>query len=593
MLVDFARSRQRRALPAWPAPALLAALVAAPALLQLVLEWRRSTAPDLIEAGLPLWVCVCLTTTTAALLGRLRRLLPILVPAAVLAPIECFYLSAFGLPSGSHVFGVLAETNPEEVSSWLGPWAGPALGVGLLLVALVGWAAHRCWRADWRWHHRSRIWVLAAAAVFSLGWAALELAEPKPPDQADAVASGSVHPHLRFWLTDAKDGVAPRLESSFPWGLPLRFWRFHAHRQAVAAHRETTAHHDFGVRWRTPPVAAPVSREVHVLVIGETARPDRWALFGAARDTTPRLSKRRDLLRFTDAVSAASATRESVSLMLTRRPPGQALAPSTEPSLVTAFKQAGFRTYWLSTQGAAGAHETPVSVLSQEADERRYVNAVDYRSAGAYDGVLLPLLQEVLARNEARQLIVLHTLGSHLHYAHRYPPEFEHFKPAFSPAEPTDIWSDRRKTELVNAYDNSVRYTDWLLDNVIEQIDRSGAAATLVYAADHGEALFDGHCRRGGHGFAALVNYRIPMLVWLSPVWRERWPDAASALQSRTALPVSTLAMFGTLTGLAGFDIAAPHAHGGLADAAWRPAARLVTHFGDFDRDLPGRACDR
>lgn len=546
----------------------------------------QSDASGLLQAGYPLWAYLGLSILLAAAVGRLRWMLVWLVPAAALAPFELFYVSTFGLPSGSHVYGVIAETHVEEATAWLGPWALPAGACVALVLALIGCSARQWWRADWRWRHRSRTWVLMAGSFFAAGWFALEHA--LPTSQTDPPPSH--HPYLQYWLTDPDAGLSPQLEAVYPMGLPLRWWRFREHQRALDEHRQSTANHDFGVRW--PAATARPNRQVHVLVIGETARPDRWGLFGARRDTTPLLSARDDLLVFSNTVSAASATRESVSLMLTRRPPGAMLSPVAEPSLVTAFRQAGFKTYWLSTQGAAGAHETPVSVLAQEADERHFVNAVDYKGAGALDGALLPLLQQVLARDEARQLIVLHTLGSHLHYAHRYPPEFERFKPALPASEKPDIWTDSRLPELINAYDNSVLYTDWLLSQTIAQLAATGIPATLMYAADHGETLFDGQCQRGGHGFASAVNYRVPMLMWLSPAWIAGRQAEAAALKSRRQAPLSTLTTFSTMIGLGGFEIAAPSAHGDLGSVNWKPEARQVTHFGDFDRKIDGRACD-
>lgn len=335
-------------------------------------------------------------------------------------------------------------------------------------------------------------------------------------------------------------------------------------------------------------------RQVHVLVIGESSRPDRWQLYGAARDTTPRLRQLDDeqLLRFDDAVSAAAATRESVPLMLTRRPPQTPLAIRAEPSLLSAYRQAGYRSYWLSTQGAAGGHETPVSVIADEADERRFLNAADYRSASALDGELLPVLAEVLARGEPRQLIVLHTLGSHLHYAHRYPVDFEFFRPALPRKVDSNVWMRSRREELLNAYDNSLRYTDHVLAEAIALLHRSGVAATLSYVADHGETFWDGRCSSGGHGFAAIANYRVPLLFWASERWRSEHAARWRRLQSRQRAPVSSLALFATLSAHAGFRVEGQQSHQDLGAEDWQAAPRWLAYHGDFDRQLSVSACD-
>jgi glucan phosphoethanolaminetransferase (alkaline phosphatase superfamily) len=561
---------------------------AAPAALQAWQAAGQSLSTEVWGGAQALWLYLTLLLACLALCGRLRWALLLLVPAALLAPFEFFYIQQFRLPTGAHVYGVIADTDRVEALSWLGPWLVP------MLLALAAWSgavaasATSWWRADWRWRHRSRWWVLMAFAALLGGAASIEwslaAAERGRPEAAP-------NRYLQHALSLPDDGILAQLEATYPWGLAQRLARFAEHQQALKAHRQMIAGFDFGVRWDHEPPAA--QRRVHVMVIGETGRPDRWGLFGAGRDTTPRLSARSpQLLVFEDAVSAASATRESVPLMLTRRPVEAMLAPTGEPSVVSAFKQAGFRTYWLSTQGTSGAHETPMSVLAAEADERHFINPADYRGTGALDGDLLPLLSDILDRAEPKVLIVLHTLGSHLHYSHRHPPDFARFQPALPAEVKPDIWHPAGAQELRNAYDNSVLYTDHVLDRAIEMLDRSAAAATLLYAADHGETLFDGGCARAGHGFAAAVNYRVPMFVWASASWRAQRPDTWASLQQRRRQPVSTLAVFPTLTGLAGFSVAQSSAHQDLGRSDWTASARQLTHFGNFDRNVDRRSCD-
>ncbi|MEH0168345.1 phosphoethanolamine transferase [Roseateles sp. MS17] len=567
--------------------AALLLLLSIPVLLDswFVLTGRREK--PLRMALMPLLLHGLLLALLLGLCGRLRRALWVLVPAAALAPFEFFYLLQYRLPSGPHVYGVIADTDGAEASSWLGPWVVP-LVVGLvLLLAALAWTARQIHRADMYWRGRSRLLLTGGSMMLMLLFAVLDMAS----DRVDtAIRPALPNSYLQHSLSTFNPGLVPDLQRSFPWGLPMRWQHFREHQQALAAHREAAARHDFGVRWRSGQESS--QRQLVVLVIGETGRPDRWHLFGAARATTPRLSARAGIVKFNDAVSGASATREAVPLMLTRRPPEQMLSPPSEASVVSAFKQAGFKTYWLSTQGAAGAHETPISVLAREADEQHFVNGVDYRGAGALDGDLLPLLQKILAKGEDKQFIVLHTLGSHMNYAHRYPLSFELFKPALSHQDNPDIWRPVQVEEMRNAYDNSVLYTDHVLDAAIELLARTGGHASLMYAADHGEALHDGNCKRAGHGFAAAVNYRVPMFLWLSERWQRDRPGSKELLERRRHEPVSAMAVFPTLTGLAGFDIAAPHAHTDLGLATGSGARRLVTHFGDFDKDLAGKQCD-
>ncbi|MFN3303680.1 MAG: phosphoethanolamine transferase [Roseateles sp.] len=542
-------------------------------------------------APLPVYLTLGFWAVLAALVGRVRRWLWLLLLAAVLSPWETFYIAHFRLVSGPHLYGVIADTHWDEVSSWLGPWMLPVLIATTLQLGAIAWLGRQLWRADWRWTHRSRWWVLGATATLL---AFIGLGEVLTAEADTVIQPGQTPSYLQHSLNGPADSpLAQQLETSFPWGLPLRWARFAEHQRALDAHMRNVQSFDFKPQLRSP---AAAQRVVHVLVIGETARADRWSLFGAERSTTPQLharGQRGELAAFSDAASPAAATRESVPLMLTRRPAGAALQHTPEPSMVTAFKQAGFRTYWLSTQGAAGRHETPVSVLAREAHEQHFINGAEYLAHGAQDGELLPPLAGILARNDQRQFIVLHTLGSHLHYAHRYPAEFARFQPALAPTDKADIWRRERIDELRNAYDNSVVYTDHVVDEVIRLIERSGAMATLTFAADHGESLFDGDCPRGGHGFAAAVNFHVPFFVWASASWRDQRAADWARLLSRQQQPVSTLSVFSTVLDLAGLDIAQASSYPGVGSAQWAPGPRPVTHFGDYDKDILTKACDR
>lgn len=540
-----------------------------------------------IDRAMPVLLCLSVTLWLLALVGRSRYLLVLLVPSALLAPFELFYLIHFAQPAGAHVFGVIAETNRAEALAWIGPWVAPLILSVSVLIAAVLWAAGVIWARNRLWSHRSRYWVAIAGTLLVLGQALLLWAE-KDLQRAD---EPEFNPYLTHSLEQAKPDFLRELEPLFPLGLPLRWARYMEHHQALQDHRRAIEGFDFGVKLREGDFAKQA--QIHILVIGETGRPDRWQLFGAQRATTPHLAARQDLLLFKDVVSAASATRESVPLMLTRRPPENMLAPPVEASLLTAYKQAGFKTYWLSTQGAAGAHETPISVLAREADEQHFINAVDYRGAGALDGDLLPHLKQILARaNESKQFIVLHTLGSHMQYGHRYPEGYAKFQPALAWSDKGDLWRSSQKELLINTYDNSVLYTDTVLNQAIELLAQTGRIASLVYAADHGETFFDGKCPRGGHGFAAEKNYRVPMFIWLSPQWRDARGAAYASLTQNTRQAISTLSIFPSMLGLAGIDIEKPHAHPDLTSANAGSARRLLTHFGDFDRGFKQHACD-
>jgi len=124
-----------------------------------------------------------------------------------------------------------------------------------------------------------------------------------------------------------------------------------------------------------------------------------------------------------------------------------------------------------------GANNLPTSVIADSADEKIFRFGVNYKESN--DLYLLPYFETIVRTHKSgRQLIVVHLRGSHFDYAKRYPIDFAAFKP--------DADCDERNC-TINAYDNSILFTDYLLSRFIEDI--KGREALLFYVADHGESL--------------------------------------------------------------------------------------------------------
>ena len=96
-----------------------------------------------------------------------------------------------------------------------------------------------------------------------------------------------------------------------------------------------------------PPGDAP---EVYVLVIGESARPDRSSLNGYARETTPHLARIPNLVSFTNVVTTSPSTAVAVPSMLNLAPVTDWPAVQSQKSVIGAFRETGFHTWWLSAQ---------------------------------------------------------------------------------------------------------------------------------------------------------------------------------------------------------------------------------------------------
>ena len=296
-----------------------------------------------------------------------------------------------------------------------------------------------------------------------------------------------------------------------------------------------------GFSYEAERVDCVAGREVYVYVIGESSRAANWSLYGYERVTNPRLGSRDDLCLFKNVVTRSNTTHKSVPIMLSPMGVDEFSEIFSHKGIAALFGEAGFRTCFISAQSPQGAM---VDKLAAECDKVIYV---DPRS---HDERLVQQLKaEIVADMDSDLLFVLHCYGSHYCYNHRYPGEFALFQPdAQVKVDAENVRS------LRNAYDNSILYTDYLLNQIIEFLESLDLCSAMLYCSDHGEGLFDD---ARGHFLHASpeVNYyqlHVPALVWFSERYRSAFPEKVALAHRHRWSPATTSAMPCTLVDIAG-----------------------------------------
>jgi lipid A ethanolaminephosphotransferase len=442
-----------------------------------------------------------------AQLGR-RPLKAACVALAIGNAVALYFVLAYGVVLDRTLLGNVGDTNLAEALELLHPallacvlalGAAPALLVARTRIAPVA-----------RWRLAAGI---AATFVVTLAWAYL--------------AAGS-------WLWF--DHNAKKLGGLvLPWSYVVN-----------------------GARAATPrlwppgaPIALPPGRFISdeptlvVLVIGEAARRRNFALYGYGRPTTPLLAKA-GVVALPGATACSTYTTASVRCILSHADAASEFAARHEP-LPAYLQRHGVEVIWRTRNWG----QPPMQLATFE-------RARDLRGscAGAgcdHDEVLLTGLEERLRASPARKtLLVLHEMGSHgPAYSARYPAAFETFTPACKSVQLSQCTAE----ELVNAYDNTIRYNDYVLSRVIALLQRlAPRPSLLIYVSDHGESL-------GEHGLylhgtpatiAPDVQTEIPFLLWLSPEFRRRHRVDAQRLLAPA--PHSQREVFHTVLGALGLD---------------------------------------
>lgn len=257
-----------------------------------------------------------------------------------------------------------------------------------------------------------------------------------------------------------------------------------------------------------------------VVVIGESTSRLHMSLYGYPRNTNPELGKiKNELMLFDNAYSPRPNTIESLQQVLTF---ANQLHPDdfkTKPSLVAMMKQAGYHTIWITNQQTLTGRNTMLTSFAKQTDRQYFLNNERRQNAYSFDEKVLAPFAESLQDPHPKKLIIVHLLGTHMKYSYRYPESFDVFK---TDKDLTNKGLDAEKIALINSYDNAIRYNDWILSKLINDLKARQQHSLLVYFSDHGEEVYDSQPRSfQGRNEAAptLPMYSIPFMVWHSQDW--------------------------------------------------------------------------
>jgi len=287
-----------------------------------------------------------------------------------------------------------------------------------------------------------------------------------------------------------------------------------------------------------------------MVVIGETARAANFSINGYERPTNPELA-RQNVLSFTDVSACGTSTAVSLPCMFldVGRDGFQATLALRREGLLDVLKRAGIAVLWRdNNSGCKGVCDrVPYEDLSS-------LQVPDLcRDGECYDEILLHELQARLDQLDRDAVVVLHMKGSHgPAYFKRYPPAFEFFTPVCNSIE-----LDRcQRQDIVNAYDNTLRYSDHVLSLTIDLLRRNARRfdTAMLYVSDHGESLGENGLYLHGipYALAPREQIHVPMLLWLSEDLRERLRIDTTCLEARRHDPLSHDNLYHSVLGLSG-----------------------------------------
>lgn len=345
--------------------------------------------------------------------------------------------------------------------------------------------------------------------------------------------------------------------------------------------------------------------EVYVMVVGETARAHNFSLYGYPRNTNPLLSKTPGITVFPDATTQSNTTHKSVPMLLSAASAEDFPRLFHEKGILAAFREAGFHTVFISNQLP---NHSFIDFLGEQADEHYFLKKVESAQGSHYDEDLLQKLDKILPEADAsssvhyryrKLFVVLHTYGSHFNYQERYPRSFAYFKPdGRSEAMPEN------RRDLLNAYDNTIRYTDYILYGIVERLQKWELVQTkarnkpdgiycqptsaMLYTSDHGENIFDDNRKLFLHAAPKASDYElhVPFIIWTSQGFDKKYPKVVKALADNHTKQVQTsLSVFHTLLGIGGIQTRYRQDEHSVASELYHPGRLL--YLDDHNEAIP------
>lgn len=495
----------------------------------LALPETNSGRGALFIAGFGLMIAALLTALLAFVAWRFT-VKPAITLFVLSAAFGAHFMGTYGVVIDSTMMVNVVQTDPREVRDLLS-WRlllGVAFLAGLPLLAL--WRVPVQRRGAAAQLGRNAIGLFVALAVFAALLFALF---------ADLSATMRNHKTMRYLIN------------------PLNSFYALADIGLQSSARPAGPPQPIGLDARIAPRAAGTRPPLVLLVVGETARADHFSLNGYERPTNPALAAL-DVVSFREVSSCGTSTAASLPCMFSHlgRKQFERRERDSE-NLLDLVQRTGMAVLWLDNQAgckglckriptakaidaAPGRTGSPGAQLCQDGD------CLDEALLVGLDARLAALPAE---RRERGVLLVLHQMGSHgPAYYKRSPANRKPFVPECS----TNVLQQCDRASLVNAYDNSIAYTDHMLAQTVQWLQGQAPQfdTTMLYVSDHGESLGENNLYLHGLPYAVAPREQkhVPMIVWSAP------PSVNACLREKRDMPLTHDNLFHSVLGLLGIS---------------------------------------
>lgn len=303
-----------------------------------------------------------------------------------------------------------------------------------------------------------------------------------------------------------------------------------------------------------------------IFVIGERTRYSNWSINGYNRETSPSLKEVTNLISFNNNHSNGASTAGSIPFLLTQGTPDNQDLIYSQKTIVSLFKEANYKTYWIANQFI-------FDYIEHDNEPDVFINL--FKNKKHIDLDVLPVFDSIMnIKSDKKKLIVFNLAGGH----GNIPKEFQKFKP-FNQSENHKI-SKENRNQIINGYDNMILLQDYVLGKVINTTKAQNKSSFLLYTADHGTNLFDGNnTNLFGYGSSNPTKNEtnVPLFVWSSEQFIDKNKNKFNSLNNHKTFLTTNDNVFYTLADMASIKYRDYKSHLSLSDSTYiEPKERLI-----------------
>lgn len=299
------------------------------------------------------------------------------------------------------------------------------------------------------------------------------------------------------------------------------------------------------------------SGETYVVVIGESLSKEHMQIYGYPRETTPQIASMINegtVIKYENAISNHTHTTQTLSKALTSSNQYNQQTFPESKSIINILNAADIETYWISNQVRYGVWDNAVGIVADNSDHKYYYNKYigkTFKNKNN-DEIVLKDFKKVLSKTSSNnRVIFVHLIGNHWKYSERYTDTFDTFN---TPHDPGVLGREPELYEIINHYDNSVKYNDYVVSELIDILSKAPEKVKgLVYMADHSEDVWGGKNHQSSKFTYTMVE--IPMIFWLSKEYQRTHSSKYNNLIDKKTTHWTNDLFYDMLIGMIGVEV--------------------------------------